>query len=186
MRARDTTAGFTLIELMIGLAIVALLLLLGLPSFSTFLRNAEIRSTAESIANGLRAARTEAVRENAQVAFTFLKGGTDPSWVIRRIDRDTMELKEPPIQEFTTAETGANAMAIRMPVAALSVVFDAMGRVASPTTLPASGLQQVEVMSRLESGGQRLRVNIDNAQGIRMCDPDPELALILPPDPRAC
>jgi prepilin-type N-terminal cleavage/methylation domain-containing protein len=46
--------GFTLIELMAALAILALLLLLGIPSFIAFLRNSEIRSTAESIINGLR------------------------------------------------------------------------------------------------------------------------------------
>ena len=60
--------GFTLIELMVALAIAALLLLLGMPSFTTFLRNSEIRSTAESLVNGLRAASAEAARQNKRVA----------------------------------------------------------------------------------------------------------------------
>ena len=63
--------GFTLIELMAALAILALLLLLGMPSFISFLRNSEIRSTAESIINGLRTASAEATRRNSRIAFTF-------------------------------------------------------------------------------------------------------------------
>ena len=62
---RAKPPGFTLIELMVALAILALLLLLGVPSFTTFMRNSEIRSTAESIINGLRAASTEAANRNA-------------------------------------------------------------------------------------------------------------------------
>ncbi len=62
--ARARLPGFTLIELMVALAIVALLLLLGMPSFTTFLRNSEIRSTSESLVNGLRAASAEAANRN--------------------------------------------------------------------------------------------------------------------------
>ncbi len=69
--------GFTLIELMVALAIAALLLLLGMPSFTTFVRNSEIRSTSESIINGLRAATTEAANRNRPVTFSLKGSGAD-------------------------------------------------------------------------------------------------------------
>jgi len=37
--------GFTFLELMVALTIMGMLLMLGMPSFTTFLRNSEIRST---------------------------------------------------------------------------------------------------------------------------------------------
>ena len=52
--------GFTLLELVVPRTITGMLLMLGMPSFTTSLRNSEVRSTAESISNGLRAARSEA------------------------------------------------------------------------------------------------------------------------------
>jgi type IV fimbrial biogenesis protein FimT len=61
--------GFTLVELMTGLAIFALLLMLALPSFSIMLNNQRLRAQAESVANGLQNARAEAVKRNAQVEF---------------------------------------------------------------------------------------------------------------------
>ena len=44
-------AGFSLIELMIGLAIAALLVVLAMPSYSTWVADAQIRNAAESIAD---------------------------------------------------------------------------------------------------------------------------------------
>ncbi len=99
--------GFTLLELMVALVIAALLLSLGMPSFTTFLRNSEIRSTAESISNGLRAARTEATRLNKPVSFTLVGGG-DPSWAINEFDPATTTLIQPPLQRYAKAEAGSD------------------------------------------------------------------------------
>ncbi|MFT3858339.1 MAG: GspH/FimT family pseudopilin [Aquabacterium sp.] len=61
--------GVTLIELMIGLAVLALLLLSGAPAFADWLRNVRIRSAGESLLSGLQFARTEAVRRNTATRF---------------------------------------------------------------------------------------------------------------------
>ena len=83
MQTPSRQRGFTLLELVVALTIMGMLLMLGMPSFTTFLRNSEVRSTAESISNGLRAARSEATRLNRPVSFT-LAAGTDASWAINR------------------------------------------------------------------------------------------------------
>ena len=153
--------GFTLIELMVGLAILALLFLLGMPTFITFLRNSEIRSTSESIINGLRTASAEATRVNSRVAFTF---GPGASWKINAIndpatDTDCTDLG-PVIQQFDAKEAG-NAKVTLTPSDKAAVCFTGLGRVWRP---PAAG----------------------KPRGLRMCDPDPALAALVPPDPRAC
>src|SRR5437867_4866837 len=103
--------GFTLIELMVALAILALLFLLGMPSFVAYLRNSEIRSTSESIINGLRTASAEATRLNSRVAFKLT--GTGADWTINAIndpqtDADCTDLG-PAIQQFKGKEAGTSA-----------------------------------------------------------------------------
>jgi type IV fimbrial biogenesis protein FimT len=65
-------AGVSLIELMAGLAIIAFLLLLGVPEFANFLQNTQIRNAAETTLAGINFARAEAVRRNTVVRFQFV------------------------------------------------------------------------------------------------------------------
>ena len=57
--------GITMVEFMVVVTIMGMLLMLGMPSFTTFLRNSEVRSTAQSVSNGLPAARSEAAHQYA-------------------------------------------------------------------------------------------------------------------------
>jgi type IV fimbrial biogenesis protein FimT len=61
--------GFTLIELMIGLALLGILLAFAMPGFTVFLQNQTLRAQAESILAGLQTARGEALRRNTAVSF---------------------------------------------------------------------------------------------------------------------
>ena len=63
--------GVTLIELLIGMAILALILGLGLPSISTWMQNTQLRSAADAVQSGLQLARAEAVKRNTSVGFTM-------------------------------------------------------------------------------------------------------------------
>ncbi len=69
---KSAQAGVSLIELMIGLAIVAFLLFLGVPEFSNFLQNTQIRNAAETTLSGITLARAEAIRRNASVRFQLV------------------------------------------------------------------------------------------------------------------
>lgn len=68
-RLRTRSRGFSLIELMITLVVIAILLVLGLPTMTDWLRDVRVRSTAEGLTAGLQSARVEAVRTNAAVRF---------------------------------------------------------------------------------------------------------------------
>ena len=201
MRTADVTMpprpqGFTLIELMVALAIAALLLMLGVPSFTTFLRNSEIRSTTESIVNGLRAARTEATRRNERVKFT-LAGGGDASWQIDSIKPDplTCELDDSPdaqnpIQKYSSGEGGANVKYEPIPKTAVSVVFNGLGQAVTSGPCAAEvPIGWLKISSTVSGDWHNLQINVttddtDALATIRVCDP----ALNSPPtpDPRGC
>ena len=94
--------GFSLIELVIAVAIMGVLLALGAPSFSTYLRNVKLRSAAEAFMSGVQLARSEAVRMNTTVEFlltaddplsanvaTANASATGVNWMVRSADRTT-------------------------------------------------------------------------------------------------
>ena len=177
--------GFTLLELVVAVTIAGMLLMLGMPSFTTFLRNSEVRSTAESISNGLRTARSEATRLNRPVSFT-LAAGTDASWAINIFNPGAGTLIQPPIQQYSRFEVGKSAQVTRLPATAVSVTFNGLGRIISPSPIPTPNLQRIDVSSLVDGEARALRIYADDVHGIRMCDPDPALRALMPPDARAC
>ena len=67
-------SGFTLLETMIVIVIIAILAALAIPSFSSFLEKQRITHTAEVVLGDLRWARTEAIKRNKIVRVTFTTG----------------------------------------------------------------------------------------------------------------
>lgn len=63
--------GFSLVELIVGLAVLALLIALGVPQYAAFTANARIRATSEGVTAGLNLARAEAVKRNARVEMVL-------------------------------------------------------------------------------------------------------------------
>jgi type IV fimbrial biogenesis protein FimT len=64
-------AGFTLMEAMIALVIMGILLAVGLPNMSGWLRNSRAASAAEFYADGIKTARGEALRHNSASRFVL-------------------------------------------------------------------------------------------------------------------
>lgn len=61
--------GFTLVELMITVAIAAILLTLGVPSYQSIVANNRLATASNDLLMGLTAAKTEAIRQNASIRF---------------------------------------------------------------------------------------------------------------------
>ena len=176
---RATISGFTIIELMIALTVAAFLLLEGVPSFVEFLRNSEIRSTTESIVNGIRLARSEAANRNKPVRFT-LAGGGNPSWSVNQVSDNSV------VQTFSKNEGGVNAVVAIQPNAAVGITFNGLGRIVVVPVGGSPNLQQLDITSALSGSTRPLRIYVDDAHGIRACDPSPALAALVPHDARAC
>ena len=67
----------TLIELMIGLALMAIVLTIGVPSFSELMRSNRLTTQANEILGALALARSEAVKRATPVSITTTSGDSD-------------------------------------------------------------------------------------------------------------
>ncbi len=78
--------GFTLVEMAIAIAIVAIVLTLALPNFRAIVEHERLRDAAQSVQSDLMYARSEAIRRNIDVYAVFITdGGT--AWCYGLADR---------------------------------------------------------------------------------------------------
>lgn len=191
-------SGFSLVELMIGITIVAILMLFGAPSFSLWVQNTQVRTAAESIQNGLQIARTEAVRRNTNVRFNLTNAGGTVAWSVDCVNVTT----ECPagIQSRSGGEGGANAR-VGISVAALpspipanhfntaiaagtglpaGVTFDGIGRV--PSANIGTDITRIDITNAARADARRMVVVIGTGGQTRMCDP----AIALATNPQGC
>ncbi len=68
--------GFTLVELMIGLFVAAILLAIAIPGFGNLVRDNRMASAVNALVGGLQSARMEAVRRNRPVTICMSSNGT--------------------------------------------------------------------------------------------------------------
>jgi type IV fimbrial biogenesis protein FimT len=172
----------TLVEIGIGLAIISIILMMGVPTFADWIHNLQIRNAAEGIQNGLQTARGEAVRRNANVEFVLTNpgatGGT--GWTVRLLDGTV-------IQSKPDGEGSATAVVSVIPSGADTVTFNGFGRTPSSPPSNADGsafITQLDVDSSVMSAAtsRNMRVQISSGGQIRMCDPN----VVDTADPRSC
>ncbi len=177
---RQRQGGLTLVELLIGLAILGALLLQGLPSFAAWLQNQRIRNTAESILNGLQVAKAQAVRSNLSTELALVPGTTDPvaanvgvaastsgtGWIVRTFRADGSYTAA----DFVQGRSGKEASA-KVTVAAPqgSFVFTPLGRLLNP---PATNIEINVGHTDSYADKRPMRVVVTTGGAIRMCDPN--------------
>jgi type IV fimbrial biogenesis protein FimT len=71
MKIMHKNSGFTMTELMVTIAVVAILASLAIPNFIAWLPNYRLRSGAEEIQSTLQFARITAIKRNATATVTF-------------------------------------------------------------------------------------------------------------------
>ncbi len=76
MQAARQNSGFTLVELMVTVAILAILVAIGIPSFQSTLDKRRLTGAAEQLYADLQYARSEAIRQNKSVTVYFSETGT--------------------------------------------------------------------------------------------------------------
>src|SRR3954454_16375216 len=81
---RRRSPGFTLVEVLTAITILALLAMLSVPMLGTFNKNTQIRNAGESMLNGVRLAQVEAVKRNTRVEWTL----TSTGWTVSEIAAD--------------------------------------------------------------------------------------------------
>jgi type IV fimbrial biogenesis protein FimT len=73
---RKRQNGFTLIELMVAIAVLAILLAIGLPSFQGTLRSSRVTGTSNELLTALTLARSEAIRSTRGAGLCASANGT--------------------------------------------------------------------------------------------------------------
>jgi type IV fimbrial biogenesis protein FimT len=192
---RQFERGVSLIELVIGLAILGILLVAAAPSFTTWVQNTKIRATTESIHAGLQMARAEAVRRNQPVRFALESEMADWSICLWDSALAGCSTAEAAIEVRKAAEVSGNVRVGAEKVqTALStslapgagvpggVTFSGLGRVASPAGVD---LARIDVRNAQLSAvdERRLVVTVSPGGGIKWCDPSSALQS---DDPRRC
>jgi type IV fimbrial biogenesis protein FimT len=163
---KTKSSGFTLLELMITVAIIVIITAIALPSFRSMIKNAQTRNAAEAITNGLQKARAEAVARNANVEFVL---GAASSWQVKLPGSTVIESR---VSGEGSADTAATAVAT-------TATFNSFGGVVANADGSAI-LAQVDLATA--GGTQPLRVTLGVGGNARMCDPN----LTTGSSPRAC
>lgn len=112
-RAALRHRGFTLIELMVVVVVVAVLATLAGPSFRELFAKQRLRSTVSALNESLWLARSEATKRNADIGFSFSDIGN--GWIVKA-GTTTLHVQD--------AYPGVSS-------AAGSFVFNAYGRLSS-------------------------------------------------------
>lgn len=79
--AKKQNQGFSLIELMIGIVLLAVLLGIGVPSFRGIVADTRLRAASTDIRLALTTARSEAVKRNRSVFLTPSTGAWGNGWI---------------------------------------------------------------------------------------------------------
>ena len=114
-------SGFTLIELMITLAIAAVLMTLVAPSFQSTIRNNRTVTNANNLLASLNIARSEAIKRGVQVTIKR-KGSTSKNWdagwdIFTDIDGDGTVDTEDEILKTASALTDSYTLRANTPYA---------------------------------------------------------------------
>jgi type IV fimbrial biogenesis protein FimT len=188
---RQDQRGVTLVELMIGIAILAILVSQALPSFGSWIQNQQIRNTAEAILNGLQVAKAQAIKANTNTEFVLVAAAVDPTsvanvgaaastagtnWIVRNFQAGGAYGASDYVQGRVGQEGSRNATVAS---GQGSFVFTPLGRLLNP---PAASINIDVDNINAYSGKRTMRVIVTPGGQIRMCDPNK----VDPTNPQYC
>lgn len=112
-RRRGLVSGFTLVELMVTCAVIAIVALVGLPAITWLINASRLQGQASDISAAFQLARSEAVRRNARVSVCASGNGTscDGGWanLITMVDSTDEVLQvtaiRPPVEVSSATAT---------------------------------------------------------------------------------
>lgn len=200
-QCRPRARGFSLLELMVVVTLVAILALLAAPSMAEWTRNQRIRGGAENLIQGLQLAREEAIRRNRPVSFWLVSdlsrdctlSSASSLWVIsinspwNACNAAPSVTTDPLLVKASDAQALLYVRAFDQSGAAVSQArFDGYGR----TPDGVNRIAQIEIRDPADADKtdaashtyRSLRVMVLGSGAVRMCDP----RITTAGDTRAC
>ncbi len=172
--------GMTLIELMIGIAVAAILFLLAAPAYQEFIANTNVRSAAENTLNGLRLANAEAIKRNAPVRFAVVDGG----WSVDEVNPADGAVVNA-IATYAYTE-GAKKATMDSFGGGTAVTFNGLGRVMPVNPGDLDLITDLQFSTDMIDNERKQHIVVGNAlsaTGIRMCNNNTNLPA---DDPSRC
>ena len=177
---------------MVTVSLTAILFALAVPSFKSWISNAQIRSASDAIQNGVRLAQAEAVRRSRQVVLfrtdastcgaTLTAASAGKFWALRTVA--LVDGQPVDVVQCGTLISAQSNVAVSGPVA---LCFNSGGRQAANATpgiggsaceLDATGTNVFDITS--SSADRPLRVLVSLGGGVQMCDPAKTLSASTP------
>jgi type IV fimbrial biogenesis protein FimT len=170
---RQRASGFTLLEALVALTILAFVTGLGVPAYGTYLRSYRLHREAQLLGWALQLARSEAIKRNSRVnvcksvdhAHCTKAGGFEAGWLVHA-DPDVTgqpSTDDPPFRIEGRAPEGITIRGNK-PVADL-VSYTAFGH---PRLL--NGGLQMGTFTLCSPGSQAVQVVLANSGRIRIVD----------------
>lgn len=173
--------GFTLVEMMVTVAVLVVLLTVGMPAFSEYMASSKVRNVAENFYSGIQKARAEAIRSNEPVQFhltdniptnanlgTLVLATNGKNWAIRVPGRPVGSQL---IESKLVAEGGAADVVVNAGgVTTLS--FNGLGALTAPaTTVAVSFTHPMNPACSLGLAVRCVNVLISLGGQSRLCEP---------------
>lgn len=172
--------GFSLLELMVTLAVLGLLLAAAAPTFGAWISNSRVRAVNENLQNGLRLAQAEAIRRSRVVVFALTNDAPSAtatavangrSWAVFSVGL----LDDEDLEFVQGGELGSAAAGVTVTGPA-SVCFGLSGRLVDPPA--ATGVDgeacdgtSAEFDVKRDGADRELRTLVNLAGQVRVCDP---------------
>ncbi len=190
---RLVALGFSLVELMVTVTILAILLGLGAPSFVNYLSGVRVRDAATSAHGAIQKARAEAVRRNRPVEFLLIRSDQTPTaanvtslnwdsagtnWLVRLRNADgTREL----IDSRLGTEGGGSSVAVIANVApADGIEFNGLGSATLAAQIQFRHISVADCASEQTVRCVRVLVNVGGQSRVCIVGLNKDI------DPRAC
>jgi prepilin-type N-terminal cleavage/methylation domain-containing protein len=166
--------GFTVIELMIAVAVIAIITSLALPSYRSLIEKRQVTSGAQQLSAFMSAAQSEAIKRNREVALTCtLETGQCEALVLARDDDEEDES----LRTLVFANLKAEVVAVSYDGADEQVVFDPVRGMLIPQDVDPS---PIEIQLSSAQGEYALNVTMLATGRVTMCSDGVRASKVVP------